>query len=134
MAAEAVVAFLLSGQEMLLNRVAMLPIDQQREIAAGEPIKVVEMQGDQPTYKMLPAAALDSAEVKQVFDTKAHRIRTEAEQVAYLKPRPAPMLKSKPRLRLDRKKEVLSVGKELVTLDELFAFLLRAGYQVTRPA
>lgn len=79
LAAEAVVAF--AGQRTLLRRVAMLPLDEQRRLAAGErvPVWVPSDDGTDGTTRELPLSALTARQVAVVFDEDG-RIRTPIEQ------------------------------------------------------
>lgn len=77
---EVVVRF--AGNQTLLRAVSMLPPEKQAKIAAGEPVLVVERQGDKFAQRMLPVHTLTWHQAKQVFADRC--IRTETEQIAYL--------------------------------------------------
>src|SRR5690606_42162109 len=66
LAAEAVVAF--AGQRTLHRRVAMLPLDEQRRLAAGErvPVWVPSDDGTDGTTRELPLSALTARQVAAV--------------------------------------------------------------------
>lgn len=81
LAAEAVVQF--AGQRGLLNRLAHRPIDEQRRLAAGEPVPVVV--GDEE--RMLAARQLTMRQIAIVFDDEG-RVRTPIEQRQALAGRP----------------------------------------------
>lgn len=66
----------------MLRAVSSLTPDEQRKIVDGEPVLVVERNGDRFDTRMLPAHSLKWHQVKQVFADR--HLRTEAEQIAYL--------------------------------------------------
>jgi len=78
LAPEAVVQF--AGQSTLLRRVMSLPVDEQRRLAAGEPLPVVVATPDgELVERRLPARALAARQIAQVFDDYG-RVRTPIEQ------------------------------------------------------
>lgn len=78
LAPEAVVQF--AGQTTLLRRIALLPIEEQRRIAEGEPIPVAVRNDDgEFTERKMPALALTARQVVQIFDDGG-RVRTPIEQ------------------------------------------------------
>jgi hypothetical protein len=126
-APEAVVQF--AGSRTLLRAVTALPIDEQRNLAAGESVKLAVKQGDQFTHRMLPAHALTSTQVRQVFGDRA--IRTEAEQIALLSAT-APAYEPKKPVRVgditvDPKAGTISFGRAKRKADDVIQAMKRAG-------
>jgi hypothetical protein len=64
---------------------ASLPGPEQKRIAADEPLRVVELAADGPTYRQLRPSQLDDRQIQQVFARDG--VRSEAEQVTYLRER-----------------------------------------------
>lgn len=82
-AAEAVATF--AGQSTVLKRVARLSLDDQRRLAAGEPVPVVSASADgQYTERSLPLRVLTAPQVATVID-EFGRIRTPIEQRQHLR-------------------------------------------------
>ncbi len=89
----------LCTERNLLSKASQLPLPQQRRIAANEPLKVMELGGD---HRMVPPLAMTGCEITQMF-TRG-RLRSEGEQIGYLKDR----------MQLER----TAPGDELVSLDK----------------
>lgn len=124
-AAEAVVKF--AGQKMLLDAVTALPPEQQREIAKGQPLLVVERQGTEFTHRLLPAHCLNAEQVRQVFDTGSRYVRGEAEQINYLTPRQLPAkVRNSPRVKVDRRKGLVSIGSATAPIEDVVDALRKA--------
>lgn len=124
LAAEAVVAF--AGRPGVLDRLAGLPLVEQRRLAAGGPVAVIT-PADPGTVEELPLAALPTSRVRLVLD--GGEVLTPAEQRVRLparrgKPKPAADHRYRPRLDGD----TLHVGRMAVPLvDVLAALSLAAG-------
>lgn len=118
---EAVVAF--AGQPTLMRAVASLPPDQQKRLASGGTVPVVEKQGDSYTHRMLPASALTAGLARQVFGERT--IRTEAEQIALLTPAIKPpkpgRAPKRGKLRADRDKGTILLGRRVLPLADVLA-------------
>lgn len=74
---EVLIAF--QEDKRLLDRVASLPLAEQRKLADGAAVKVMLLGGDS---RMVPPLELSRGELKRVFGNG--RLRTEAEQVGML--------------------------------------------------
>lgn len=125
--AEAVVQF--AGSKTLLDAVARLPAEQQRELAAGGSVLLVIAGANGYERRSLPAHALTAAQVRQVFGER--HVRNESEQIAALTTtaqagRPA----RHGAVRVDRARKVAKVGQATCSLADLFAALRAAGYQI----
>lgn len=70
----------LCGEPSLLECVRQLPVPIQEKLAAGEPVKVMEIGGD---FRMVRPLDLTKRERQQVFRGK--RLRTDAEQIGWLR-------------------------------------------------
>ena len=69
-----------STAQKLLRRASRLPIPDQKRIAEGKPIKVMEASGD---HRLIQPLKLTTDEIDQVF--ASDHIRDDAEQAAYLR-------------------------------------------------
>ena len=79
LAPDALVAF--SGQKTILDRISTLPIDTQRKLAAGDPVKIAtDVTGR--SVRSLPVAEMTAAQVKLAISDG--KIRDVAEQKAVL--------------------------------------------------
>lgn len=72
----------LEGNAMLLAKAGSLPTPDQDRVARNEPFKVMGLDGD---FRMVPPLQMNRHEANQVFATG--RIRSETEQVGYLRER-----------------------------------------------
>ena len=70
----------MQGDASLLARTSSLPIPDQKKIASGEPLKVMEHGGD---HRMVVPLQLTNREIKQVFGKG--RLRSDAEQIGWLR-------------------------------------------------
>lgn len=124
---EAVVRF--AGSPPMLRAITSLPLDQQRRLAEGEPVKLVVKQGDAFTHRMLPAHALTQPQVKLVFGER--RMRSEAEQIAILTRPPIEAVPRKPVLKgqvvVDRMAGTVRIGRNIVPASDVIDALRTAG-------
>jgi hypothetical protein len=104
----------------LLNKAGMLPLPDQRKIAANEPMKVMEIDGD---HRMVPPFSMTWREVRQVFGKGA--VRSDGEQIGLLReqasrrkraPEKAPVM-------LDRKRGGIIVGDCFISASAMANYL-----------
>lgn len=95
--------------------VSVLPIDTQRRIAAGEPVKLVVREGDTYTHRLVDPAELEHAEFLQVFDYAGRTVRSEFDQQRYIerqdKLRRVVSARSAGSIRADTARGVIVVGR-----------------------
>lgn len=72
----------LQGRPSLLRKVSALPLPDQRKIATGVPLKVMQGDGD---HRLVPPLKLTDSEVSQVLGDD--HIRDEGEQASWLRDR-----------------------------------------------
>jgi hypothetical protein len=127
--AEAVIRF--AGQATVLKSVAMLPLQEQRAIAQGKPVRVltVNARGDYEDAE-LPAYTLTAAQARMVFG--GDRLRTPREQQAMLES--ARLSKARRvvpgpqnRVRYDQSADVLRIGRSSATVGVVMAALMGTG-------
>jgi hypothetical protein len=126
---ELVVALI--GCQRILRRVAELPPDEQRRIAKGGGIPVVEKRDGNYDTRMLPLSAIIIRNdiVKQVFGDRG--LRTETAQKAYLmEVRPAPNI-GRPVRRgktlVDRRLGIVKIDNKTDTIENVIAALKAEG-------
>lgn len=111
----------LCGDTRFLDRVCSLPKPLQEQIASGETFKVMEIGGD---FRMVSALEMTGNERRQVFDR--HRLRTEAEQIGWLRER-SMKVQAKPvperPITVDRRRKCLIVGDIAISLSELAGYV-----------
>lgn len=121
---EVVVHFIKKKNTSILRTVTkLLPADQKR-LADGEPVLVVERTpGGEFTHRMIPAHVLTQRQVNLAFDVDAPGIRTEREQVVILsEPSKAVCPPKRGRFRADPNKGVLLYnGRPVEVADVLHA-------------
>lgn len=124
---EAVVAF--AGRESVLRKIATLPPDEQRRLAAGGTVLLVVGSESGYTHRMVPLAALPARSVNQVFGERC--IRSESAQIAMLSAPPAAMKRSgrvkRGNVVVDRKAAIVKVGSATATIEDVLAALRAAG-------
>lgn len=111
----------LQGRPSLLNRAAGLPLPDQRRIAEGEPLRVMEMGGD---HRMIPPLKLTATEISQLF--RADSIRDDAEQMSWLRERRATQQSRgdpAPEIYVDKKRGGLVVGERFIAASDLAHYL-----------
>lgn len=110
----------LQGKSQLLRRVSNLPMPEQRKIASGEPIMVLDAGGD---HRMVPPLNLTSREIKQVFGDGC--IRDEADQSTWIRKesQKKPRAKSLDDVTLDRKRRGIVVRDRFISATELSGYL-----------
>ncbi len=72
----------LQGRTGLLKIASRLPKDQQLQIARNEKIPVMEVNGD---HRLLAPLEMEAEDIKQVFDAKRDCIRSDEEQILWLR-------------------------------------------------
>jgi hypothetical protein len=125
--ADTVVRF--SGKPQLLKAIAQLtPIHQQTLLDGGTVPLVINEQGKY-SHRMLPAHALSSSQIRQVFGERA--IRTEAEQIAILS---RPVITWKPgkivsrgKVHVDRGAGTVRIGRSIAAANDVIAALRACG-------
>ena len=129
--AQAVIRF--AGQPTVLKSVAMLPIEEQHEIANGKPVRVltVNAQGEYEDAEM-PAYTLTAAQARMVFG--GDKLRNPAEQRAILESaRVAKTARAKPggvnKVRYDAAADVVRIGRSSATVGEITAALADVARQ-----
>lgn len=118
----------LQGKPSLLRRAASMPLPDQRGIANGEPLKVIQPGGD---HRMIPPLKLTAVETRQVF--ASDHIRDEAEQAAWLREREQNQPVKPPdseEIYLDRKRQGIVVAGRFISASDLAHYLS----QLTVPA
>jgi hypothetical protein len=117
---EVVVRF--AGKPSLIAAVGSLPIPEQRRLASGEPVRLFVWGPDgRLTDRMADPLALTPRQVRQVF--ASDHLREKNEQALILDERreqarlPAPEQVGK--LKLDRERQVATVGRHTLTLADL---------------
>lgn len=128
LAAEAVVSF--AGRPSLLRALVGLPLDRQREIAAGGllPLVIPAGEGEYLTQR-LPASALSAKQVRQVF--ALGEIRDQDDQIGYLadlvtparRPRTQPVPERRYRVRADPERGGIWVGNAFASHAEVLSAL-----------
>lgn len=126
LAAEAVVAF--AGRPALLRALDGVPIDRQREYAAGSPVAVID-PADPSAVQQMPLERLPAAAIRLVFSDG--EIRSPESQRLALRPRQrrrhddAAAYRYRPRF--DRQAGTLTVGRMSVRLEDVLAELSAAA-------
>ena len=100
----------LLGCQRFLNIAAQLPLPDQARIAANEPIKLMTANGD---HRMVQPLSMVKEEIDQVFE--AGRIRSDAEQVGWIKARD------------DRRKAAASIETNLKDVYEILKNGVKIG-------
>jgi len=112
----------LQGNMTLLGKAASMPTPIQEKIARNEPFKVMELNGD---HRLAKPLEMTTALVNQVF--APGRVRNEAEQVSFIRERLQAKQEPKSttdeeKVRIDRKRKGIVVGKTFISLIELEHF------------
>lgn len=111
----------LQGNPTLITRASGLPLPDQRRIAEGQPIKVLEAGGD---HRMIPPLQLTRAEVRQVF--AGDHLRDDAEQAAWLRQEKQRVPRTKRpdnEVYLDRKRGGIIVADRFISATDLAHYL-----------
>ena len=115
---EIVVRF--AGQPSLIQRLAKLPIAEQRPLASGDPVKILQrLCGDSYTLVSKDPIALTPTEAKQVFAD--NHVRQEDEQRDFIK---GASKKTGPRA---YSQEASSAPTDRAALEDAFAFAATAS-------
>lgn len=127
--AEVVIRF--AGQPTVLRNIAALPIETQRGLAKGVPVRVLTVDVD-GTYQSaeMPAYALTGAQAKLVFDSG--KLRDPNEQRAILETaRVTAKKRTRPggggHVRYDATADVLRIGRASATVGEVMGALTLAA-------
>ena len=117
------VIMLLRGKPSLLQKVAALPLRDQKLIASGEPLKVLLPGGD---HCMVLPANMNGNEIRQMF--AADHIRGDAEQASWLRAQvkvavPNDQVWEKEKIYADRKNQCLVVGPHNIPTSDLARYL-----------
>lgn len=127
--ANAVIRF--AGQPTVLRSIMGMPLERQRALARGEPVKVLTAAPD-GTYSAaeLPAYTLTAAQARMVFD--GDKIRSPEEQRASLEAvRVSRAARIKPgaanHVRYDPAADVVRIGRAAATVGEVTAALAEAA-------
>lgn len=134
--AETVIRF--AGRPLILRSVATLSLDQQRRLAAGEPLPVLTIGASgEYEHTTLPAQTLTAAQARMVFEQG--RIRTIDEQRAVLESRRVASRRrhaASPdgRVQYDPKADTVKIGRAVAKLSEVLVAVCDVHYQVTPPA
>lgn len=116
---------------LLVDRVAALPTPDQQKLCSGEPVRLMLLTERGTDHRMVDPLALNRHQIAQIFDRD--RIRTDAEQVAWIEGR-APRLQQdrkrpkKQRVRADADRGGIIVGRAFATLDEVLHALAELKY------
>lgn len=120
---------------LLVDRVAALPTPDQERLCSGEPVRLMLLTEHGTDHRMLDPLALNRHQIAQIFDRD--RLRTDAEQIAWLEGR-QPRLQQdrkrpkKQRVRADPERGGIVVGRAFASLDEVLhalAELKHADYE-----
>jgi hypothetical protein len=124
LAAETVVAF--AGQAMLLRALEGVPLDEQRRLAAGGVIQVIDPT-DPVAVQEMPLARLPAAAVRLVFGDGQVR-PPDAQRLALRPRRPRPQEPSGYRWqpRYDPETGMVTVGRMQVSLDDFLSAMAAA--------
>jgi hypothetical protein len=110
---------------LLIQRVSVLPLQDQQKLAAGEPVLLSVFGPDGAiTRRMVDPIRMTREQIVQVF--AKDRIRSEGEQALLLEDRrlrPAPKAKSLGRVRADRERGGLVLGRTFVETAEVVCAL-----------
>lgn len=114
---------------LLVKRAASLPLPDQRRIAAGEPVRVLVIEGGKIDHRTVPPEKLTRSELMQVIGDG--HLRDDGEQRGYLidqdrKPgrkRKAVAVDDGPAVRVDRRKRAIEVNGVTLTRAELLDYL-----------
>lgn len=125
LAAEAVVAF--AGRPALLRALEGVPLGEQRRLAAGGTVEVIDPSGPPEAVTEMPLARLPAAAVRLVFGEG--EIRPPAAQRLALRPRRRQREEagSRYRPRYDRQTGTVRVGRMAVRLADLLQELSAAA-------
>ena len=82
LAKEAFAAFYSDGKSRLLRSIALLPMEQQLELAASGQIERCEIAGNETTHRLVPINTLRASDIDLIFDAEERRIRSKNEQAA----------------------------------------------------
>lgn len=119
LAAEAVVAF--ATKRMLLRALDGVPLEKQRALAAGEPVKVIDPT-DPTAVQEMPLARLPAAAVRLVFSDGEVRT-SEAQRLALRPRRKREDSERRYRPRYDAATGTIRVGRMTVKLADLLGEL-----------
>lgn len=126
LAAEAVVAY--AGRPGVLQAIVGVPLDRQRELAAGGEVRVYD--ADQKQTIRTTMDRIPFGVVKQVFAEGVERT-PEEQRAARTPPRkPAPAAK-RHRVTVNREKRTVRVGQTEVAVDEVLAAFAMAAAEAT---
>lgn len=110
---------------MLVQRISRLPLPDQRRLAAGEPVKLlVRSPSGEITHRQMNPLHLTLRQVHQVF--AADKLRSDAEQVAWIEDKTVDTKKKKPRhgrIQADREQKSLRVGRVVLPVTDVLAAL-----------
>lgn len=127
LAAEAVIAF--AGRRSILREFEGMPLDQQRRLAAGEPVAVVTPDGPHET-ELVPVRAIPAARLRTVFaEGKVLPPGEQRLRLAATRPRRKPSEGAgyRYRPRYDREAGTVAVGKMTIPLADLLSELAAAA-------
>ncbi len=120
---EAVVRF--SGSPRLLDKVATLPIDQQRKLAGGEPVEIAVWRGESVDSRRFDPLALTYQQQCQVFGDG--QIRTVEQQVPLLAHSQTLSRAKQPRrvgkVKIDKSRGVLLLNRSEISPGEILSAL-----------
>ncbi|AUT47027.1 hypothetical protein [Achromobacter sp. AONIH1] len=123
--ADAVIRF--AGQPAILKSIAALPVNEQREMAYGKPVRVLSIDGTGAyTEAEIPAYALTASQARIVFS--GDKLRTPVEQQALIESAKLAKARrvipgSKNKVRYDPAADVLRIGRSSATVGEVMSAL-----------
>lgn len=112
----------------LVQRVGNLPLGEQKQLASGEPVKLIVYRDTGVEHRLLDPLKLTGPQVVQVF-ARDH-IRDESEQIAIIESRMANKPKKTIRARkvkADPKRGGLVIGRNFATVEEILEGLAELG-------
>lgn len=102
------------GSPLLLNRIANLPLPDQRRITDGEPLKIACMEDGTVGHRLVDPLRMSMGEISLVF-AKDH-IRDETEQLAWMRSRAVKPGRRRERVELDYSRGGIVVSGKSVFL------------------
>lgn len=123
---EAVIKF--AGNMTLLNNVGKLPPAQQKALAEGEPVPVVDAKTGMVRERK--AEELSAKEARQVFAVNG-KLRDVEQQRRLTAHEPHRKLAG-PKIQINEVKQTIKVGTQEVTISDLLTIMRQHGYRISK--
>lgn len=123
LSAEAAVAF--SGRPLILRKIEGMPLDKQRQLAAGEPVQIYLPGKTSPAT--LPLIQVPAAALGRVISDGTIRTPDEQKMAIRIKRKPASEVPRNYAITVDRESRTIKIGKMVVPIATIIAAMAEAS-------